>query len=664
MPIRKTLVKLGLLSKGKSEATRLVEKADDANRSRNWAVAESYYAEALKLLPKHAELWVQYGHALKEQGKYDGAEAAYRAGLSFDTASADIYLQLGHVLKLQNRLPDAVNAYQQSLRADPAFSFAKEELDKPEVHILLTQQNSFDDVTEAVASYFDADYYKQRYPDVGRAGVDPLHHYCSAGWREHRNPSDWFDTAYYLQAFSDVRNAGINPFFHYIIFGKEEGRLPKQQVDDRLSLLASLRDDVRPTAPDPVALTAEQRFPQDTVRLARERGKKGVVLSLSHTCYTEIVAGTELVVGKEQLLFNSQGYSYIHLSPANTSEYIYETELCETNYKVVVDGEYIGVHRGHRILDAINASGEPDEKRLFVIHSPLGHSLHALIALGSRFSASMNYYWLHDYSSLCQGYNLLRNHIEFCGAPPLNSVACAVCIFGSERLRRVEQIKILFESIPFVVVSPSEVALKIWRESFTGNRCGEEVVPHGKLVATGSIDREKSASEPITVAFVGYPVEHKGWRVFQAIVAAHRFRADYRFVHFVSDSFEYSVDKKIDRIHAEVRAGSTGTVVELIRANKVDVVVMPSGWPETFSFVTYEAIAAGCKILTLEDSGNVAALVKDMNAGLVFHRPTDLVDAFSDGKVNGLITPEKKIYDFVFTGTTASSNLSKELIDG
>src|SRR4029077_12032902 len=77
--------------------------ADWARDLRHWEVAARYYREALDLNPANTPIWVQYGHALKEQGLLDLAKEAYRRSLALDGTVADTHLQLGHVLKLQGR---------------------------------------------------------------------------------------------------------------------------------------------------------------------------------------------------------------------------------------------------------------------------------------------------------------------------------------------------------------------------------------------------------------------------------------------------------------------------------------------------------------------------------------------------------------------------------
>ncbi len=84
--------------------------------------------EALDRNPDNAPIWVQYGHALKEQGLLQPAEEAYRRSLTHDDTLADTHLQLGHVLKLQGRPYEAAEAYLTAYQLDPTSSFAAAEL--------------------------------------------------------------------------------------------------------------------------------------------------------------------------------------------------------------------------------------------------------------------------------------------------------------------------------------------------------------------------------------------------------------------------------------------------------------------------------------------------------------------------------------------------------
>src|SRR5215813_11943304 len=100
---------------------QLIGAGDKANRRRLWANAEDYYREALALDPSLKHIWVQYGHALKEQGSLKEAETAYRRSLALDPDLPDTHLQLGHVLKLQRRIEDAAMAYLRALALAPTL---------------------------------------------------------------------------------------------------------------------------------------------------------------------------------------------------------------------------------------------------------------------------------------------------------------------------------------------------------------------------------------------------------------------------------------------------------------------------------------------------------------------------------------------------------------
>jgi glycosyltransferase involved in cell wall biosynthesis len=80
------------------------------------------------MAPERADIWVQYGHALKESGHRDEAERAYHRALAIDSRQADTHLQLGHLLKLEQRFGEAGPAYLRALQLDPAQYDALHEL--------------------------------------------------------------------------------------------------------------------------------------------------------------------------------------------------------------------------------------------------------------------------------------------------------------------------------------------------------------------------------------------------------------------------------------------------------------------------------------------------------------------------------------------------------
>jgi tetratricopeptide (TPR) repeat protein len=103
-------------------------RAERAQEARRWELAARHYREVLADMSNAPEIWVQYGHALKESGNVIEAEMAYRKSLDLDPDSADAHLQLGHALKIQGRLGEAVEAYFRSMTLDPAPRHPRDEL--------------------------------------------------------------------------------------------------------------------------------------------------------------------------------------------------------------------------------------------------------------------------------------------------------------------------------------------------------------------------------------------------------------------------------------------------------------------------------------------------------------------------------------------------------
>jgi glycosyltransferase involved in cell wall biosynthesis/tetratricopeptide (TPR) repeat protein len=106
----------------------LREKGDQERDAKLWQSASQSYEAHLRRAPHDHAIWVQYGHTLKEQGKYAAAEAAYRKALKIDGSNFDTYLQLGHTLKLSGELGGAFGSYLTALRLNPKSEHAGAEI--------------------------------------------------------------------------------------------------------------------------------------------------------------------------------------------------------------------------------------------------------------------------------------------------------------------------------------------------------------------------------------------------------------------------------------------------------------------------------------------------------------------------------------------------------
>ena len=99
---------------------------DAARDVEDWHGAEQHYRQHLERSPADTAIWVQLGHAQKEQGRLKDAEASYRKAMTLAPDDADPPLHLGHARKLQGDTAGALDAYQQSYGLAPGLVAASE----------------------------------------------------------------------------------------------------------------------------------------------------------------------------------------------------------------------------------------------------------------------------------------------------------------------------------------------------------------------------------------------------------------------------------------------------------------------------------------------------------------------------------------------------------
>jgi hypothetical protein len=498
-------------------------------------------------------------------------------------------------------------------------------------------------VREVVSPLFDAEYYLSVYKDVRDAGVEPFEHFLSTGAFEGRDPNPDFSTSYYLQSNPDVRAAGINPFYHYIVAGRNEGRQPKLPGGFRARHLMNQRplDELirgysgRPAFPEPGTL----RGVSDLQRVFEERlnrGQRRIIVALSHDDYTRVTGGIQACMRVEQAAFARDGAVYINLHPWRALPVLAPELDVEPVLDILCDGRPCGTARAGDVLTALESiAARADVSFILAVHALLGHSPEFVVHLARALRPETAFFWIHDYFSLCPSYTLMRNGITFCGAPPPESGSCSICVFGEERRIQLPRMRSLFEEVPFTVVAPSHYALELWQRQSDLPYTDAIVEPHCTIQAkqttaspatTGS--KRLSDDAPVRVAFLGYPLLHKGWPVFEQLASQLVGDPRYQLYH-VGQTSEPRPHLAYRRVPS--RDGADETMADVIAEEQIDIALIWPLWPETFSFVTHEALAGGAVIVTNDGSGNVARVVREQGAGLVLADEAELIASFERG---------------------------------
>lgn len=143
--------------------------------------------------------------------------------------------------------------------ADQNIGAALSELMKPQLTYALVRSSPV----------FDAAWYTDNYPDIARAGEDPVEHYLKHGAAEGRDPAPNFSTLAYLADHPNAVIAGINPLVHHLLYGApaERDRLATEKADleERLIKVAVELD--RQRAVNAVGAAGEMRLKDTEMRL-------------------------------------------------------------------------------------------------------------------------------------------------------------------------------------------------------------------------------------------------------------------------------------------------------------------------------------------------------------------------------------------------------------
>ncbi len=485
-------------------------------------------------------------------------------------------------------------------------------------------QPPLDEVAAVVAPEFDAAFYHASHQDVRESGMDPLQHFLLYGATELRNPNRHFDSRFYMEANPDVHDTGMNGFWHFLVQGRAQGRAPRRSREaERQAFLRARPPSERPGGQLPAVVACMTPAALHDALQARLPGAQGLTLAVSHDRYTRHVGGVQILVADEQAAFNARGEAYLHIAPVASRMVLAPEGTGPFYIHVTLDGVYLGVttYTGLQRLLIELLPALPAVRRL-VLHCLLGHQVHALIALHEALAPRDAVFWVNDYESICVGFNLLRNDVAYCGAPPPDSGACRVCVYGAERGEHLAHIQALFAAVPLHVVAPSAAALAVWRHGARLPHLSAQVHEYA-AVKVGAVRSAMpdapprgTPANPVRVAFVGYPTAHKGWDAFAELASQMAGLAAYQLFHFTAAPPGPPLPGVVT-LAASVTPAARGAMTEALVAQGIDLVLVLSSWPETFCLVAYEAMAAGADIVTLSASGNVADMVLASGRGLV-----------------------------------------------
>ncbi len=261
-----------------------------------------------------------------------------------------------------------------------------------------------------------------------------------------------------------------------------------------------------------------------------------------------------------------------------------------------------------------------------------------IIELKKRKSARVVFY-VHDYFCVCPNFTLVNEKSEYCGVPdlPKDLQACERCLLKTQTNYKVfsrnrdilqwraawqtffddvDEIHLFSDASASIVTKAYEnVSGKIVVESHDTN------YTHN-LLSSGENEESHSKEGTFRIGVLGDISYTKGSHVLSSL--AQHIQRESLAVEIVlfgesSGLKKYRCVKKMGRYSLE---GLQGIVAQ----ESIDIFLIPSIWPETFSYTTSEVIAMNYP-LAVFDIGAPAERVKQYSQGLILESklPVDIV---------------------------------------
>ena len=232
-------------------------------------------------------------------------------------------------------------------------------------------------------------------------------------------------------------------------------------------------------------------------------------------------------------------------------------------------------------------------------------------------------FFLHDYFPLCPVYALVGEKGVFCGLPK-DEARCRRCFTEDLTSRgltaRVPRVKSIGEWRRIwggllkeaVVVAPSEAAARIFNQVFPEKEV--VVIPHLVSPLGGYRPLSPTPGKPLTVAVLGGLSIYKGAEVVYRL--AERIKREALPIRLVLFGYTYR-----ERARNTPELVITGPyrredLPRLCATYQPHLALIPSLWPETFSYTLSEALSLGLPALVF-DLGAQAERVRKSGAGLV-----------------------------------------------
>lgn len=232
---------------------------------------------------------------------------------------------------------------------------------------------------------------------------------------------------------------------------------------------------------------------------------------------------------------------------------------------------------------------------------------------------------LHDYSTICPTWFLIDENNRYC--QNATTEKCITCCQNLNLQTRNTAINNLLQSVDKIIVPDSSVEQELKKHY---NYDKFMVIPNGIDINSFSkfVYSDKKPGEIKNIAFVGGLNLNKGSELAKNIIKHNDTNIKYHLFGTSSDEF-FLKNYGNYKYHGEY---SKKDLPKLLNDNHIDLVLMLSVCPESFSYVLSETICSKTPVIAL-DIGAIGSRVKQMDIGLVLDYNVNykqIIDSFDE----------------------------------
>lgn len=377
------------------------------------------------------------------------------------------------------------------------------------------------------------------------------------------------------------------------------------------------------------------------------------VLSISYGNYIIQNGGTDKVIREHCNMFNEVGLCYLFAFPVIRKQKLGSRLVSFRFWGLNINKKLAGLFTFNNLISEIRNYQVENQCQAVFIHHTWRIEEDELEQFFKLNEAPI-YYYLHDFHAICDNNNFINGDGCFCGY----GVDTFECDRKCHHYETSAKNRNLFKHFlkdnedRLCCIAPSENTKHIYVESFPEYKRNFVSVKHQKANNYRNIVSQEE--NPLKVAFIGAQTYIKGWDDFKVTINGLK-NKDIELYYLGMGN---DILPGVKPIKVSVREQGDSAMQDALQANKIDVVLLLSCCPETYSYTFYESYSAGCFVITYKCSGNIADQVVKKQCGKVCENLSELLNYIQHtenlkndvykykrygGKVPGQLVPNDQI---------------------